>query len=245
MKPADVIAAVAKPHADVGSSFYFVPETIERGKAIGLDGFRFYFLGRGGVLGDVESGVVQSAFGYFNPSLLDRMWTSARKIVPPRDAGRLYLACAHEHGRRRFGEIEGLDAYVDAAARVISAADGGAMALFAGMRAEPVPDDAPAAAIHQAVVMREMRGSIHLAAISAVGLSTKVAHAISRPNDVDLFGWKDDPPVVTDDARALHARAEQMTGEALVPAFSTLSGAQAHALVAGAAAMHGAQFGPV
>jgi hypothetical protein len=245
MQPADVIAAVAKPHADVGSSFYFVPETIERGKAIGLDGFRFYFLGRGGVLGDVESGVVQSAFGYFNPTLLDQMWTSAKEIVPPRDAGRLYLACAHEHGRRKFGDIEGLDGYVAAAASVIAAVDGGAMALFAGMRAEPVPDDAPAAAIHQAVVMREMRGSIHLAAISALGLSTKVAHAISRPNDVELFGWKDDPPVVTDEARALHARAEQMTNEALLPAFSVLSDAQADALVAGAAAMHAALFGPV
>ena len=72
---------------------------------------------------------------------------------------------------------------------MIGAVDGGAMALFAGVRAEPVPDDAPAAAIHQAMVLREMRGSAHLAAITAVGLPTEVAHAIKRPDDVELFGW--------------------------------------------------------
>jgi hypothetical protein len=240
MDAREVIAAVAKPHADVGASFYFVPETVALGKQLGLDGFRFYFLGRGGVLGDVEAGVVHSAFGYFQPELLARMWNSAREVVPPRDAARAYLACAHEHGRRRFAALDGLDAYVDAAGAVIAALDGGAMALFAGVRAEPVPGDALAAAIHQAVVMREMRGSAHLAAISALGLPTKIAHAISRPNDVELFGWKHDPPVVTDEARALHARAEAMTDDALVGAFAQLTAAQSGALVAGATAMHAA-----
>ena len=54
--------------------FYFAPSTVAVGKEHGLDGFRFYFLGRGGVLGDVESQVVASAFGYFEPGLGDKMW---------------------------------------------------------------------------------------------------------------------------------------------------------------------------
>ena len=152
--------------------------------------------------------------------------------------GPRFIECGHVYGRRMFGEVDGLAAYVDAAAQVIGAVDGGAMALFAGVRAEPVPDDPPAAAIHQAMVLREMRGSAHLAAITAVGLPTSIAHAIKRPEDVELFGWGDDPPVVTDDDRARHARAEELTNDALTPAFSTLSDEQAHALVAGTEAMH-------
>ena len=144
------------------------------------------------------------------------------------------------HGRARFGSIDGLDAYVDAATTVIGAADGGAMALFAGVRAEPVPDDAPAAAMHQAMVLREMRGSAHLAAVATVGLRTEVAHAIKRPNDVELFGWKDDPPQPTDDDRAALARAEEITDDILVPAFSVLTDAQAAALVDLTAQMHAA-----
>jgi hypothetical protein len=240
MQPRDVMQAIAKKTGDIGASFYFVPETVARGKELGIDGFRFYFLGRGGVLGDVDSAVVRSAFGYFHPRLLGRMWDTAREKVEPRLAAREYIACAHAHGRRQFSDVDGLDAYVEAAAQVIGAVDGGAMALFAGVRAEPVPDDAPAAAIHQAMVLREMRGSAHLAAITAVGLSTDVAHAIKRPDDVELFGYKDEPPVVTDEARRLHDRAEQLTDEALVGAFATLSPAQAEALIAGTDAMHAA-----
>jgi len=242
MHARDVMHAIAAQTGDLGASFYFQPETLDYGKQqFGIDGFRFYFIGRGGVLGDVEPGVVHSAFGYFHPSLVAHMWNTAKQRVDPRDAARAYIACAHQHGRRRFGELEGLDAYVDAAATVIAAVDGGAMALFAGVRAEPVPSDAPAAGLHQAMVLREMRGSAHLAAITAVGLPLAVAHAIKRPNDVELFGWKDDEtPVPTDQHRVLRDRAEQLTDEALTGAFERLTDAQSAALVAGTQAMHAA-----
>jgi hypothetical protein len=206
MQARDVIQAIAKKTGDIGASFYFVPETLARGKQLGLDGFRFYGIGRGGVLGDVEAGVVHSAFGYFNPALIARIWNSAKQVVPPRDAARAYIAAAHDHGRRKFAEIDGLEAYVD----------GGAMALFAGLRAEPVPVDGPAAAMHQAMVLRELRGGAHLAALTAVGLRSEVAHAITRPNDVELFGWKGHAPVVTDADRALREQAEQLTDQALI-----------------------------
>jgi hypothetical protein len=238
MNSHEVMRAIAKKTGDIGASFYFVPETVARAKELGLDGYRFYFLGRGGVLGDVESGVVHSAFGYFNPSVIARMWNSGKKRIAPRDAARAFIECAHDHGRRMFTGIEELPAYVDAATHLIGAVDGGAMALFAGVRAEPVPEDSPAAAIHQAMVLREMRGSAHLAAITTVGLPMSVAHAIKRPEDVELFGWGDEPPIVTDEARALHARAEGLTNETLAGPFATLTDAQVAALIAGTDAMH-------
>jgi hypothetical protein len=232
--------AIARKTGDIGASFYFVPETRARAKELGIDGFRFYFLGRGGVLGDVDPAVVRSAFGYFHPRLLAHMWDTAAEHLAPREAARQFIACGHDHGRRQFAGLEGLDAYVEAAGQVIGAVDGSAMALFAGVRAEPVPDDPPAAAIHQAMVLREMRGGAHLAAITALGLPSGVAHAIKRPDDVELFGWKDDPPVVTDDARRLHEQAEQLTDGALVAAFATLNESQSAALVSGTDAMHAA-----
>jgi hypothetical protein len=241
MQPRDVIQAVAAKTGDIGASFYFQPPTLARGKELGLDGFRFYFLGRGGVLGDVEAGVVHSAFGYFNPALLARLWDTAKQVIAPRECAREYIACAHARGREWFGDVDGLDAYVDAAATVIGAVDAAAMALFAGVRAEPVPDDAPAAAIHQAMVLRELRGSAHLAAVAAVGLRTELAHAIKRPNDIELFGWKgEQTPVPTDVDRARLDRAEEITDEMLVAPFSVLTSAQASALVAGTDALHAA-----
>jgi hypothetical protein len=238
MQSRDVMSAIAKKTGDIGASFYFAPDTLARGKELGLDGYRFYFVGRGGVLGDVDPAVIHSAFGYFHPAVIARMWNSARKRIEPHNAAQAFIECGHAFGRRMFADVDGLGAYVDAATNVIVAVDGGAMALFAGVRAEPLPDDAPAAAIHQAMVLREMRGSAHLAAITAVGLPTSVAHAIKRPEDVELFGWGDDPPVVTDEARALHARAEELTNDALAGPFATLTEQQSAALIAGTDAMH-------
>ena len=241
MQPRDVIAAIAAKTADLGAAFYFHPGTIARGKEIGLDGFRFYVLGRGGVLGDVEPDVVRSAFGYFESGLLAKMWNSAKETVTPREAAREYLACAAALGRAKFGNVAGLDEYNAAAAAVIAAVDPGALPLFAGVRAEPLPDDTPARAMHHTVVLRELRGSVHLAAIAASGLTTAVAHAIKRPDDVKLFGYAE-PPHVRDEDRDAWERAEALTNEMLVPPFSVLDDPGADALVAGTEAMHAVMF---
>ncbi len=220
----------------IGAAFYFHPDTVERGKEAGLDGFRFYILGRGGVLGDVEPAVVHAAFGYFHTGLIDKMWNSGKERVAPREAARLYQECAHDLGRSKFADITGLDDFVDAATAVVDAVEGASLPLFAGVRAEPVPDDVPAAAMHQSMVLREMRGSVHLLALTACAVPTPVAHAIKRPGDVALFGY-DEPPEVTDDDRANWHRAEELTDVLLAPAYETLSESQAHALVNGTAAM--------
>ena len=220
----------------IGQVFYFHPDTIETGKEAGLDGFRFYALGRGGVLGDVEAAVVHAAFGYFHTGLIDKIWNSAKEIMAPRDAARLYMECAHRLGRAKFSEIAGLDGFVEAATQIIDHVEGASMPLFAGVRAEPVPEDPPAAAMHQAMVLRELRGSVHLLALTACGVSSSVAHAVKRPGDVAMFGY-DEVPEVSDEDRANWHRAENLTDELLTPAYSSLSDAQATALVNGVAMM--------
>ncbi len=225
-----------EPIGSIGAAFYFHPDTVTAGKEAGLDGFRFYALGRGGVLGDVEAGVVHAAFGYFHTGLIDKIWNSAKQIMAPRDGARLYLECAHRLGRAKFSEIAGLDGFVEAATQIIGAVEGASMPLFAGVRSEPVPTDPPAAAMHQAMVLRELRGSTHLLALTACGVSTPVAHAVKRPGDIAMFGY-DEIPEVTDADRANWHRAEQLTDELLTPAYATLSDDQAVALVNGTAMM--------
>ena len=220
----------------IGAAFYFSPDTVAKGKEVGLDGFRFYALGRGGVLGDVEPEVVHAAFGYFHTGLIDKIWNSAKEIVAPREAARLYIQAAHEMGRAKFSDIAGLDGFVEAATQIINSIEGASLPLFAGVRAEPVPADAPAAAMHQAMVLRELRGSMHLLALTACGVSSSVAHAVKRPGDVAMFGY-DEPPEVSDEDRANWHRAENLTDELLAPAYAALTDAQATALVNGVAMM--------
>lgn len=235
MEPVEIMRATGAI-GSIGAAFYFHPDTLARGKEVGLDGFRFYVLGRGGVLGDVEPAVVHAAFGYFHTGLIDKIWNSGKERMAPRDAARLYSECAHALGRAKFSDIDGLGGFVDAVTQIIDHVEGASLPLFAGVRAEPVPGDVPAAAMHQAMVLRELRGSVHLLALTACGVTTPVAHAIKRPSDVAMFGY-DEPPVVTDADRANWHRAEELTDELLTPAYAGLSDEQATALVNGTAQM--------
>jgi Helix-turn-helix family len=235
MTPVEIMRAT-DAIGTIGAAFYFHPDTLARGKAAGLDGFRFYVLGRGGVLGDVDPAVVHGAFGYFHPGLIAKMWTTASEKVAPREAARMYHECAHELGRSALADVDGLDGFVDATTQIISSIEGASLPLFTAMRAEPVPTDLPAAAMHQAMVLRELRGSVHLLALVAQGLDSAKAHAIKRPDDVTVFGYETAPDI-TDEDRTTWQRAEDMTDALLVPAYASLTDAQADALVAGTAAI--------
>ncbi len=225
----DALVTTADPMIGaLGSAFYFIPPTLERGKALGLDGFRWYFIGRGGVLGDAEAAVVASAFGYFNPELVGKLWGTAREKIAPRDAGRAYLACAHDLGRAKFAGVEGLGAFCDAAEAVLAAAHPAALSLFAGLNAEPRPDDLPARTMQLVATLRELRGSVHLVAIVASGISPRVAHQIRRPDMVKGFGW-DAEVAVTDADRARLAAADRLTDELMAGIWSVLDdGAATH-----------------
>jgi hypothetical protein len=242
MDPREVMQATSAKIGDIGAAFYFDPETLRRGKEAGLDGFRFYFLGRGGVLGDVEPGVIRAAFGYFEPGLVEKIWSSAKERMAPREAARLHQSCGHDLGRAKFDGLDGLDAFVDAATVVIDAVEGTSLPLFEAVRCEPVPADPPARAMHQAMVLRELRGSVHLLAITACGLESRHAHGIRRPTEFKLFGYQAEIEV-TDDDRAKWLRAEELTDDILAPAYDHLTTDQAQAFVKATEAMHAAITG--
>lgn len=226
MTPTELVQRVSPTIAAAGATFYFDPVTLARGKELGLDGFRFYALGRGGVLGDVEPAVVQSAFGYFNGGLIANIWNSAKEILSPREAGAVYMECAGAHGVAKLADIDGLDTFNTAADKLISAVDLSALALFAGVAAEPKSDEPAARAMQNVAVLRELRGSVHLVAIAAQGLSAEMAHRVKRPNEVKMFGWEEgiEP---TDADRAKWDAAEALTDELLAPVYAVLDDAEA------------------
>jgi hypothetical protein len=237
----DLIAAACPRIGAIGSAFYFTEETLAIGREHGLDGFRFYFLGRGGVLGDVESAVVASAFGYFHPGLVENMWTTgrARTRLSPREAGRLYLECCRDFGRRHFGQVVGLEAFCVAASSVNDAVTRAGLALYSAVAAEPLPDDEPARAMQLTTVLREFRGSAHLLAVLATdGVDPLTAHGIRRPEAWTLFGYSEGAcPAGTDEQRAALAAADELTDRLVMPAFDVLDDDGRTALLDGLAAM--------
>lgn len=222
----DLVREASPKIAAIGPGFYFIDETAAIAKEHGMDLFQLYFLGRGGVLGDVEADVVSSAFGYFNPPVVAYMWSTAQKqsALTPRDAGRLYMRCAQDFGRRHFSGLPGLAEFCAAAQQVNNAADRAGLALYAGIAAEPLAEDLPARAMQLNTVLREHRGSAHLLAILATpGITPKLAHAIRRPDFWKLFGYDDaDLPTGTDAHRAALTRADELTDQIVAQAFDVL-----------------------
>lgn len=224
---------------DTGYRFYFTPETRSVGDGLGLNGMEFYVLGRGGVLGDCDGPALAANFGYFNPAMIGGVWEAAKAKCDPRSAGRAHLECSAAYGREKFAGIANLDSFVAAADAVNAAADPDGLGLYAAMKCEPLASDVPGRAMQLATVLREFRGSAHLVAIRAAGLTSKVAHFVKRPSDAKMFGWSDeDVAAVTDADRARWEAAEKITDDMVAPAYGVLDEAGRSAFLAGIRAMH-------
>jgi hypothetical protein len=197
---------------DLGTAFMLHPETPARGTTYGYPSSNaFYFAGRGGVLGEVDADVVTAAMGWFQPDLVAKMWGRGIAVAGARQAARHYAEACAEWGRDHLGRFPGADRLAALAERVVRSADVSGLSLFAGWRAMPLVDDGPGRAQQLVHVLREWRGSLHLAATTAVGLSPLEAILTNEGEaQARSFGWRDDLP----DCRQLkgrHDQAEQMT----------------------------------
>ncbi len=241
MDTAEVVQAVAGPMGTGGAAYYFSPNTLAKGKELGLKGMQFYMLGRGGLMGDVAAPVVESAFGYFAGSMVDKIWESASQVSTPSAAAAASLECLAELGRENLADVEGLEAYCAAAEKVVATASRAGNPLFAGMAAASLPDDMPARALQLTSVLRELRGGVHLMAVAATGLDPAVAHAIRRPEMVQPFGYETAPDITEAD-RDLLAKADALTDEMMAGPYASLDDSEAQSLVDGAVAI-GQAFG--
>lgn len=230
----ELLSSSAPLIGELGSAFYFIPETGAVGKELGLKGMEFYVLGRGGSLGDCDGEAVAAAFGYFKPSMLKGVWSEASAKVAPRTAGRAHLECCANLGRAKLSSVANLGAFVAAADKVNNAADADGLALYAAMRTEPLATDAPGRAMQLIALLREFRGSAHLVALRAVGIDSRTAHFIKRPDMFAVFGYGDDEkPAVTDEHQRQMAEAEKLTDRIVAPAFAVLDDGERSALVEG------------
>ena len=234
MDTTELLSASAPLIGEMGSAFYFIPETGAVGKELGLRGMEFYVLGRGGPLGDCDGRAVAAAFGYFKPSMLQGIWAEASAKVAPRTAGRAHLECCANLGRAKLSAVPNLAAFVAAADKVNDAADPDGLALYAAMKTEELASDAPGRAMQLIALLREFRGSAHLVALRAVGIESRIAHFIKRPDMFAVFGYGDDEkPEVTDAHHRQMSEAEALTDRMVESAFAVLNDAERTALVDG------------
>ncbi len=215
MTPEEFVSVTSDSFQNIGAQHYFGDNARAAAEALGIDLFRFYFAGRGGFVGDVSSEVLQSTFGYFNPAVLNKMWSTVKERCDISEAAQAQLNVAYGIAGEYFADIDGLETAAAAMAKLTSAVDVAALPLFASFLSAPVPKAPTHAFMHQTILFRELRGSIHLAAVAATGCSSKAAHQLRRPQDLEMFGYREEI-AVTDAERAAYAQAEPLTDAAMV-----------------------------
>ncbi|MHB8379805.1 MAG: helix-turn-helix domain-containing protein [Acidimicrobiales bacterium] len=248
MNAAELATLTADPIQTLGMSFYFDPPTGERAKEHGLNVYEFYGLGRAGTMGDVDTVAVYEAFTFFNQATIDFLWTRAKSKADPVTTAADYLLAAYAFADRTFGDVDltVLAKFASAARKVVDAQPRGVCPLVDGYKKFPAPADPVHAAYLGTIFLRELRGGVHIHAVSEVGLTPLVACFLQDPDVFTLHGYQaDEAPVVTAELEEKKDQAEALTGVAMQKCFDVLSDVEREALAAGTLAMFGALHDPV
>jgi hypothetical protein len=235
----DALAAATSTAAavsTVGSHFMLDGTTYERAAELGFQGLDFYVTGRGGVLGDVDADVVSAAFTFFEPGTVRTLWDQGRAVLPPGEAAREFAACCATWAEAHVPDDVDAARVAELAGQVVHSARPACAAVFAGLRALPVPTSPKAAAVHQMNALRELRLGLHGAAVVSSGLTPLEALSVKTPYMAPIFGWTELADV--SDLQGRWQEAEERTDQAMAHAYDGLDDAQRDELATLAAALH-------
>jgi hypothetical protein len=237
----------ADPIQLLGMSFYFDPLTKDQGREHGLNVYEFYGLGRGGVMGDVDTQRVIEAFTFFDPGTIDFLWTQAKTKADPVATASAHVEAAYAFADRTFGGIDTavLAAFAAAARKVAEAGPRDECPLVDGYL-QFTPTDPVHAAYLGTILLRELRGGLHIYAVNEVDLDPVAACYLQNTTVFALHGYPETAaPKVTSELEAKKVRAEEITSEMIAVRFDVLSDEEREALAAGTRAMADALEHPV
>jgi hypothetical protein len=233
LTPAQAAAAVKAPVGTWGFDWMSDADLRARAKAeLGLRGRPLYHMGRAGALGDVPAEVVVAVEAFFPPDVVHRAWEEGRALVAPSEAAGFYARGCADIARRRFADDERTARCAGLVERVVDAAEPLGLPLFAAWRLLPRPDDAPGRLGVLLNVLREHRGSVHAAAVAAMGIPPLAAIMAGSYGEANarFFEWPEPYP---DPApwRARWDAAEDLTAAAAGGPYDALSAAERAELV--------------
>lgn len=223
-------ARTADPIGAIPANFMLDGATYERGGALGVDGVDFYFIGRGGALGDVGAPVVVAAMVFFEPSTVTAGWDRARKVLSPKEGAQSFIGCAHAWAESHLPDGPDYARLAALESRVISAASRASAPLFAAWADWAEPQSPKALALQRMNVLRELRGGVHGGAAVAAGLSPQEAVSFRSPYMSGIFGWGDPLPNA-DQFKAAWELAEEGTNRAMARYLAVLDPAELDELV--------------
>jgi hypothetical protein len=178
---------------DVGGRFNTASEMAAEAKPLGMKAGPLYLRGRIGILGTLTPIAAGALLGSFPQWVLDAVWESSAG-QEAEDLVAAYSRALVAWGSNHLAGLADAERTADLIEPIVDAADPSALPLFAGWRAAVRPQDPPARAAHLLMVLRELRGGLHFAALRAHRLDVPVAGLVDpRGGEARLrrLGWTD------------------------------------------------------
>lgn len=183
---------------------YFAPEAVEAYAALGVTGRSGYFASRSAPMGAASAELVIATFFNFDPGLVRRAMDGVWDIVSPEKLLAARFEAAGAMLRRAGGDAATGAGIEEAAGLARTAAEEACKhlsgkPLFAGHASLAWPDDPLLVLWHAQSLLREFRGDIHIAAMTAEGIDgceALVTHAASGEIGRDVLqstrAWSDE-----------------------------------------------------
>ncbi|MGV0838387.1 SCO6745 family protein [Mycolicibacterium thermoresistibile] len=217
----DATAAAGAAMEQAVAVFMLHPETFGASKAAGYQNpMAGYVAGRAGVLGAASGATVGSVFVVFEPTGVAALWDEGIAVRGADGAAQQYWVQTADFGRKYMSGAQGLDRLAALAEKVIAAAPSAGVPLFAGWRAMPLADHAPARALQVMFVLRELRAGLHFNALTVSGISPIEAHLLNKGAEyAQMFGWPEPWPDPAD-KKDRYADVEQATNQRMTEIFA-------------------------
>lgn len=221
---ATAAVASASPIETAGAAWMLHSETFEASLGAGYDHpFSGHFAGRGGMLGDAPTEVVAASLYHFPIEVTTLFWEAGKPIKGAVGGADLYHAQAAQWAEKHLAGVSGLERFAELGEKIIAVAPRNGLPVFAGWAAKPRVSDPAGHAFQVLLVIRELRGGIHLGALALTGISPKEAHLLNSPGYcpgrppagteyAGLFGWSEPWPDVSH-LKAKHDEVEEITNK--------------------------------
>lgn len=210
----EAVEIAATPMEAIGASMMLDPTTFERSTEDGYGHpFAGYFVGRGGTMGDVSTDTIVGVFQIFAPEVAKAMWESGKAHAGVEQGVKSYFGHIASWGQDHLGDFSGNARIVELGQKIIQNTQCNGLPLFAGWKTVPLPSDPAAAAQQTLMTLRELRGSVHNACITAVGLKPIESHLLNKGSEyAQMFGYPEPFPEV-EHLKAKRQEAEENTNQ--------------------------------
>ena len=166
----------------IGVIPYAADEPNEAMFALGFSNYwDTYFAGRAAALGVVPAEVVDALFYNFAPGEVARHIPKVWRTTTPEAAIAARQAGCTKALRSILGDLVDTPAFARATELLTKAATSAPVegrAMYAALRALPIPDDGVTRMFHAASLLREHRGDGHITALMSEGIGSLEAHAL-------------------------------------------------------------------